>query len=155
MNYRLKFSHVSKKGIENFNDMTSCRNADAILMLDDEFDIVNIFTRALERQGFYVIGFTEPMLALDHFQKNSDRYWLIISDIRMPLIDGYQFIKKVKEIKPDVKVFFMSAFLTDDIRYRTGQSLLNVDEYIEKPISINDFIRLVKKYFPGTETSKN
>jgi DNA-binding NtrC family response regulator len=155
MNYRLKFSHVSKKGIENFNDMTSCRNADAILMLDDEFDIVNIFTRALERQGFYVIGFTEPMLALDHFQKNSDRYWLIISDIRMPLIDGYQFIKKVKEIKPDVKVFFMSAFLTDDIRYRTGQSLLNVDEYIEKPISINDFIRLVKKYFPRTETSKN
>jgi DNA-binding NtrC family response regulator len=155
MNYRLKFSHVSKKGIENFNDMTSCRNADAILMLDDEFDIVNIFTRALERQGFYVIGFTEPLLALDHFQKNSDRYWLIISDIRMPLIDGYQFIKKVKEIKPDVKVFFMSAFLTDDIRYRTGQSLLNVDEYIEKPISINDFIRLVKKYFPRTETSKN
>jgi YesN/AraC family two-component response regulator len=73
----------------------------------------------------------------------------------MPLIDGYQFIKKVKEIKPDVKVFFMSAFLTDDIRYRTGQSLLNVDEYIEKPISINDFIRLVKKYFPRTETSKN
>ena len=99
--------------------MTSPQDADAILLLDDEFDIMSIFTLALERQGFHVIGFTEPLPALDHFQKNSDRYWLIVSDIRMPLIDGYQFIKRVKEVKPDVKVFFMSAFLTDDIQYRT------------------------------------
>jgi DNA-binding NtrC family response regulator len=93
--------------------MTSPLNANSILMLDDEFDIMSIFSLALERQGFHVIGFTEPFLALDDFQKNPERYWLIISDIRMPLIDGYQFIKRVKEVKPDVKVFFMSAFLTD------------------------------------------
>jgi DNA-binding NtrC family response regulator len=134
--------------------MTSPQNADAILLLDDEFDIMSIFTLALERQGFHVIGFTEPLLALDHFQKNSDRYWLIVSDIRMPLIDGYEFIKRVKKVKPDVKVFFMSAFLTDEIQYRTGLSLLKVDEFIEKPISLNDFIKLVKKYFL-TQTSKN
>jgi DNA-binding response OmpR family regulator len=127
--------------------MTSPQDADTILMLDDEFDIMSIFTLALERQGFHVIGFTEPLLALDHFQKNSDRYWLIVSDIMMPSIDGIQFIKRVKEVKPDVKVFFMSAFLTDDIQYRTGLSLLKVDEYIEKPITLNDFTKLVKKYF--------
>jgi len=134
--------------------MTSPQDADTILMLDDESDIMSIFTLALERQGFHVIGFTEPLLALDHFQKNSDRYWLIVSDIMMPSIDGYQFIKRVKEVKPDVKVFFMSAFLTDDIQYRTGLSLLKVDEYIEKPITLNDFTKLVKKYFL-TQTSKN
>ena len=133
--------------------MTSPPIADTILMLDDEFDIMSIFTVALERQGFHVIGFTEPLLALHHFHKNSERYWLIISDIRMPSIDGYQFIKRVKEVKPDVKVFFMSAFLTDDIQYRTGLSLIKVDEYIEKPISVNYFISLVKKYFL-TEASK-
>jgi len=54
-----------------------------------------------------------------------------------------------------VKVFLMSAFLTDDIQFRTGLSLVKVDEYIEKPISINQFISLVKKYFPTTETSKD
>ena len=134
--------------------MTSPQDADTILMLDDEFDIMSIFTLALERQGFHVIGFTEPLLALDHFQKSSDRSWLIVSDIMMPSIDGIQFIKRVKEVKPDVKVFFMSAFLTDDIQYRTGLSLLKVDEYIEKPITLNDFTKLVKKYFL-TQTSKN
>jgi len=121
-------------------------NADSVLMLDDEYDIMNIFTLAVERQGFHVIGFTEPLLALDLFQKNSERYWLVIADIRMPLIDGYQFIKRVKEVKHDVKVFFMSAFLTDDIQYRVGLTSVKVDEYIEKPISLNDFVRLVKKY---------
>ena len=104
--------------------MTSSQNADTILMLDDEFDIMSIFTHALEQQGFHVIGFTEPLLALDHFQKNSNLYWLVVSDIRMPLMDAYQFITKVKEVKADVKVFFMSAYLSDDIQYRTGLSLL-------------------------------
>jgi DNA-binding NtrC family response regulator len=77
-------------------------------MLDDEVDIMDIFTRALQQRGFHVIGFTEPLLALDHFQKNSEQYWLVVSDIRMPVMDGYQFIEKVKEIKLDVKVFFIS-----------------------------------------------
>jgi len=134
--------------------MTS-HNADSILMLDDEFDIMSTFTLALQQQGFHVIGFTEPLLALEHFQENSEQYGLVISDIRMPVMDGYEFIKKVKEIKPNVKVFFMSAYLTDDIQYRTGLSLPKVDEYIEKPISLDDFMRLVEKYFLTTETSNN
>src|SRR5215831_7224316 len=82
--------------------LPSPQNADTILILDDEFDIMSIFTLALEQQGYHVIGFTEPLLALDHFQKNSDRYGLVISDLRMPVMNGYQFIKKVKEIKPQV-----------------------------------------------------
>jgi DNA-binding NtrC family response regulator len=132
----------------------SSQNAGAILMLDDEPDIMNIFTRALQQKGFRVIGFTEPMLALDHFKKNSDLYSLVVSDIRMPVMDGYQFIEKAKEIKPNVKVFFMSAYLNDDIQFRTEPSSVKVDEYIEKPISINHFISLVRKHYP-TEASKN
>jgi len=54
----------------------------------------------------------------------------------MPVMDGYQFTKKIKEVKPDVKVFFMSAYLSDYIQFRTGPELVKVDEYIEKPISI-------------------
>jgi DNA-binding response OmpR family regulator len=123
------------------------RSPDAILMLDDEFDVMYLFTLALQQHGFHVVGFTEPMLALEHFQKNSEQYWLVVADIRMPLMDGYQFIKKVKEIKPNVKVFFLSAFLIDDIQFRTGLALVKADEYIEKPIPLIDFVRLVKKYF--------
>jgi response regulator RpfG family c-di-GMP phosphodiesterase len=40
----------------------------------------------------------------------------------------------------------MSAYLSDDIQFRTGSSSVKVDEYIEKPISVNEFVRVVKKY---------
>jgi len=55
----------------------------------------------------------------------------VVADIRMPVMDGYQFIERVKEIKCDMKIFFMSAYLNDDVRFRTCLSLLKVDEYIE------------------------
>jgi DNA-binding NtrC family response regulator len=126
--------------------MTSPQNADTILILDDEFDIMNIFTLALEQQGYHVIGFTEPLLALDHFQKNSDRYGLVISDLRMPVMNGYQFVKKVKEIKPQVKVFFISAFEINEIEFRTELPFVKVDEFIKKPILLEDFISTVSKH---------
>ena len=113
-------------------------------MLDDEFDIMSIFIQALEQQGFHVIGFTEPLLVQD--LKNSYLYWRVVSDIMMPLMDGYQFIKKVKEARADVKVFFMSAYLSDDIQFRTGPALVKVDEYIEKLLSISHFVSLVKPF---------
>jgi len=126
--------------------MTSPQNADTILILDDEFDITSIFTLALEQQGYHVFGFTEPLLALDHFQKNSDRYGLVISDLRMPVMNGYQFVKKVKEIKPQVKVFFISAFEINEIEFRTELPFVKVDEFIKKPILLEDFISTVSKH---------
>src|SRR5215510_483328 len=105
--------------------MMSSRNAGAILMLDDEVDIMNIFTLALQQQDFRVIGFTEPILALDHFQKNCHLYWLVVSDIRMPVMDGYQFIENFIESQRNKS--FMSAYLNDDIQFNTG-SLVKVDE---------------------------
>ena len=77
--------------------IASYYDADKILLLDDEFDIVAVFTLALEGRGFNVVGFTEPLLALEHFQKNSERYGLVISDIRMPVINGYHLQKKSRK----------------------------------------------------------
>ncbi|MFZ0510871.1 MAG: response regulator [Candidatus Nitrosopolaris sp.] len=121
-------------------------SANAILLLDDEFDIMTVFTLGLEEQGFHVVGFTEPLLALDHFQINSEQYGLVISDLRMPVMNGYQFIKKVKEIKPQVKVFFISAFDIDDIEFRTELPFVKVDEFIQKPISLKDLTGTVSKH---------
>ncbi len=55
-----------------------------VMIIDDEFDIVSTFKQGLERRGFHVFGFTEPTLALEHFQLNQEKYGLVISDLRMP-----------------------------------------------------------------------
>jgi response regulator RpfG family c-di-GMP phosphodiesterase len=61
----------------------------------------------------------------------------VISDLRMPVMNGYEFIKKIKELKPQVKVFFMTAFEIDDIEIRRVLSYIKIDEFIKKPVSAN------------------
>ena len=75
-----------------------------------------------------------------------DKHGLVISDLRMPVMNGYQFIKKVKEIKPQVKVLFVSAFEIDDIEFRRELPFVKVDEFIKKPILLEDFISTVSKH---------
>ena len=124
----------------------SCYNTNAILLLDDDFDIITVFRLGLEDKGFHVSVFTDPLLALDHFQMNPEQFGLVISDIRMPVMNGYDFIKKVKEMKPEVKVFLMTAFKIDDVEFRRELPLVKVDEIIHKPISLEDFTSMVSKH---------
>jgi len=81
------------------------KNHKFILVLDDEFDIVAIIKQGLKSYGLKVFGFTDPLLALEHFKVNAKDYSLVISDLRKPGMNGFEFIKKVKEIKPEVKIF--------------------------------------------------
>ncbi|MGA9154621.1 MAG: response regulator [Candidatus Nitrosopolaris sp.] len=121
-------------------------NTNAILLVDDEFDIMTTFTQALEQQGFPVVGFTEPLLALDDFHNNSDRYGLVISYLRMPVMNEYQFKKKGQGNKTRSKGILISAFEINEIEFRTGLPLVEVDEFIKKPISLEDFISTVSKH---------
>ena len=90
------------------------KNHKFILALDDEFDIVGIIKQGLKRYGLKVYGFTDPILALEHFKVNARDYFLVISDLRMPGM----YIKKVKEIKPEVKIFFMTVFEINGLEFR-------------------------------------
>ena len=90
-------------------------SANSILVVDDELDIVLIFKRALSRQGYTVFGFTDPLLALEHFKANSADYGLVITDVRMPRMSGFELAAKIKVTKQDAKVVFMSAFEVSDL----------------------------------------
>jgi DNA-binding NtrC family response regulator len=118
----------------------------SIILVDDELDIAKVLEQGLERLGFRVFGLTDPLLALEHFQINSDQYRLVISDLRMPGMNGYEFIKNIKEIKPEVIVFLMTAFEINNIEFKRVLQSVNIDEFIQKPISFKELIRIVNKY---------
>jgi CheY-like chemotaxis protein len=86
-------------------------NNRSILVLDDEPDIATIVKKSLQDLGFRVSAFTDPVVALEYFKSNFKHSCnIVISDIRMPGINGYELIKKAKEIDKQVKVVLMSAF---------------------------------------------
>jgi CheY-like chemotaxis protein len=62
----------------------------AIAIIDNEVGLVNLFQEALENNGFKVCAFTDPIQALNTLEKKIQEYRLILSDFRMPNLNGYE-----------------------------------------------------------------
>ncbi|MGA7898825.1 MAG: response regulator [Nitrososphaeraceae archaeon] len=124
-----------------------------ILALDDDFDVINIFRLGLEKYGLNVFGFTDPLLALEHFKINRERYAIVVSDIRMPTMNGYEFVKKVKEMKPEVKIFLMTAFEINDLEFSRALPSIRIDEFIQKPVSVGNLVVTIQKYISELKIS--
>lgn len=122
------------------------KNHKLILALDDEFDIVAIIKQGLKRYGLKVYGFTDPILALEHFKVNARDYFLVISDLRMPGMNGFEFIKKAKEIKPEIKIFFMTAFEINYLEFRRLLPSTRIDEFIQKPILLKKLNIIIQNH---------
>ena len=117
-------------------------SAHSILVVDDELDIVLIFKQALNRQGYTVFGFTDPLLALEHFKLNSSDYGLVITDIRMPRMSGFELAANIKVIKPDAKVVLMSAFEVRDLEFSMPR--VKINDFLRKPVDVKTLVRRVK-----------
>ncbi|MGN6632494.1 MAG: response regulator [Nitrososphaeraceae archaeon] len=114
----------------------------SILVLDDDPDIGSIFKLGLQKKfGSDVFAFTDPFLALEHFKINSERYVVVISDVRMPVMNGYEFVTKVRQINQDIKICLMSAFEVNDLE--PDLKSLMIDEFLQKPISLEKLTEII------------
>ena len=115
-------------------------------VVDDELDIMSLFKDALSQFGdISVFGFIDSKLALEHFKLHELEYCLILSDYRMPSMDGIVLLKKVKVINPTVKAILMSAF---DVEDRFFEECKCVDKILQKPITIPELINEVEMLMP-------
>jgi DNA-binding NtrC family response regulator len=113
----------------------------AIVIIDDEADVVNLFSEALKLNSFKVCAFTNPLEALNNIEKNPEDYGLVISDFKMPVMDGNELCTKLTNINPNLKVILMSAY--SDIKYNKEKFL-----FVNKPVSITRLIELAQKHLP-------
>ena len=113
-----------------------------ILIVDDEPDITLTFKIALESTGLYeVYTFNEPLKALANFRARS--YDLVITDIKMPTMNGCEFSQKVKEIDNDVKICFLTA--CEDYYCNNGNYQQRRAEcLLTKPIGIGELVKQIK-----------
>ena len=109
-----------------------------ILVIDDEPDVTYTIKNVLEDNGFEVDTFTDSILALENYKVNF--YDLVILDILMPKMDGYELYTKLREQDSKVKICFLTAITTFNedfrtIRMKLGKTI-NEDYFIQKPIKL-------------------
>jgi DNA-binding NtrC family response regulator len=113
-----------------------------IMVVDDERDILSIVKRGLESKNrFQVETFIDAESALESLKDNSDEYYdLVLTDIRMPKINGFELYRRIKESNPNMKIVFITAFEINKDEFSKVIPSVDVIDFISKPVSMSTLI---------------
>ncbi|HEX6672781.1 MAG TPA: response regulator [Nitrososphaeraceae archaeon] len=113
-----------------------------IMVVDDERDILSIVKRGLESKNrFQVEIFIDAESALASLKENSNNYYdLVLTDIRMPKINGFELYRRIKESNPTMKIVFITAFEINKEEFSKVIPSLDVVDFISKPVSMSTLI---------------
>ena len=117
-----------------------------VLLVDDEPDLNLTLKMTLEENGFKVNSFTDPLSALENYKEEAGMYELLILDMKMPGINGFELYRQIKKIDDKVKVCFLTAGEMDYEQF--GKELFPALEnncYIQKPIENETLIKVLNR----------
>jgi CheY-like chemotaxis protein len=134
-----------------------------IMVVDDEKDILRVIKRDLEsgrnnnnyETNFLVDAFSSSELALEAIEHHpADYYDLVLTDIRMPKMNGFELYRRIKEKNPSMKIAFITAFEINKEEFSKVLPSIDVKDFIIKPISMANLIRKLKSMIDLTAEGK-
>jgi signal transduction histidine kinase/CheY-like chemotaxis protein len=121
-------------------DQDALRNL-RVLYLDDDESLLFLFKRLLERRGIQVTTSSDADEALNLIKAASDEFDLVISDYNMPLKNGGDFAREVRDINPGIPVSIASGFVDEELQMRAGK--VGVRSVLFKAIAVEEFANIV------------
>jgi DNA-binding response OmpR family regulator len=113
-----------------------------ILIVDDEPDIARALKMGLEDNGFVVDAYNDPLDAIANFK--ADSYDLLLLDIKMPKMNGFELYNKLHQIDEKAKICFITAYDLYYDEFKRVFPKIKVECFIRKPVSINNLARVIK-----------
>jgi CheY-like chemotaxis protein len=125
-------------------------NVKRILLVDDDPDITFTFKKGLEEENetncdkvvLEVSSYSSPLLALAEFK--TDFYDLLLIDVNMPKMNGFEFSEKILELDLNVRICYISAGEMNIEALREQYNCLSIGCFIKKPVTMEDLVRKVK-----------
>jgi CheY-like chemotaxis protein len=115
------------------------KSAKKVMIVDDEPEIGLLIKELLEIEGLQVESFSDPLVAFEDFTQNQNQYFMIISDLSMPGMSGFEFVRKAREMNKDVSLILWSGyvqFLDQELQD------LNV-KVLSKPVDVQKLLMLI------------
>ncbi|MBV9667876.1 MAG: response regulator [Nitrososphaeraceae archaeon] len=122
-----------------------------ILLVDDEIDICIVYQIVLQDAGYECVSYTDSLKALQEFKSNY--YDLILLDIKMPVLNGFELCKKIREFDKTIHIIFITASEAYYEKFRTQHFPdLRKINYIQKPIGNQELVQIVNTILANSIT---
>ena len=133
--------------ISSENDLCSNikNNNKRVILVDDEQDILFTYRAFLKDYNYEITSFTDPLKALNYIRNNNNfNDLLVILDIRMKNLNGFQLHQQIKSINPTIKILFVTALdILDELSSIVPG--ISKDQIMRKPVDKKIFTNTVKK----------
>lgn len=120
------------------------------LIVDEDIDILTVTERSLEHAGFKVHAFSDPLTALHHVQNDCKYCQVLVSDVRMPGLTGFQLVRKVKDLRPEIKVIMMTMFEVNKPEFEVVFPSTPIDAVIRKPFTPSQLVEKIRGFLGTT-----
>jgi DNA-binding NtrC family response regulator len=126
-----------------------------VSVVDDDPGTTLFFEEALRTiPGITILTYTDPISALENFQVKGYAYVLVISDFKMPGLNGMEFLKKIKDSNRFVRTILMTAFTIEDNLFREYTKKKIINGFLQKPIALHDLLIEVNTQLDSYELQK-
>ena len=117
-----------------------------VCLVDDEADITSVIKKGLEQEGYIVHDYNDPIKAWEYFKVNGKNCTVVLSNVRMSGMNGFEFCRRVKELRPEAPVILMTAFEMNQSEVSKVMPSASVDGFIQKPVSMKKLKEVIDEF---------
>jgi PAS domain S-box-containing protein len=122
------------------------RGTETVLLVEDEAPVRTLIRRILSRQGYTVLEAADGEEGVRVWREHRARVALVVTDAVMPLMGGREMARRIREVRPELPIVFMSGYSQYE---RSMREPLDGIEFIPKPFDMDEFARTVRRALDG------
>lgn len=124
-----------------------------IILVDDETDILAIMKKSLSIHQ--VMAFSDPRAALDALKNNPTEYCILVTDLRMPGLTGFELAREAKKLNPNILVVVTTAFEINLSEFNSIFPSTRIDSTLKKPFRIFELQSMISHMLAKVPSSKS
>ena len=122
---------------------TYLSSSKSVIVIDDEVDLSILLKIFLRNEGYDAVSFSDPLIALEYFKETPMNHALLITDLRMPGLNGIDLAYNIRKLNSNIKIFLMTAFEIKDLENNPDFIAASIDKLLQKPFDFSELLQMI------------